>query len=201
MESDPIGLAGGINTYAYASGNPVSNFDPSGLDCKSSGGRTLCNYPGGPAFNIPTPSGFPASIGPDNLFYHSYDVSRSTGCKDSDGFRAIVNNPAPGDSILPASVQGTANVAKVFGINNPIISYVTNDLVTGDPIVVNVASGTSGLAPGYVARTISNGVVHNYGEGLALAQSPLLFSLQPLLDQYVWGKQTKRLAKNCGCNN
>ena len=34
LETDPIGLIGGLNTYGYAKGNPLINVDSSGLDVR-----------------------------------------------------------------------------------------------------------------------------------------------------------------------
>jgi RHS repeat-associated protein/uncharacterized repeat protein (TIGR02543 family) len=48
-ESDPIGLNGGINTYAYVRGNPVNLIDPLGLSGQAKGIR----WPSSPFFPNP----------------------------------------------------------------------------------------------------------------------------------------------------
>jgi RHS repeat-associated protein len=41
-QQDPLGLAGGLNVYGFASGDPVSNADPSGLWCERRGSGLHC---------------------------------------------------------------------------------------------------------------------------------------------------------------
>jgi len=71
LESDPIGLNGGLNTYLYVKGNPLRFVDPLGLCSCEYSGKT---YPQG------TPDFEP-------WFWETYDgtMKCSYKCKDDDG--------------------------------------------------------------------------------------------------------------------
>ena len=58
-----------------------------------------------------------------------------------------------------------------------VTSYLTKDLNTGLPLVVNMTDFGSQFAHGYTARMVKDGVAHTYGEGNSVWQSKAMFGV------------------------
>jgi RHS repeat-associated protein len=95
-ESDPIGLAGGVNTYAYGLNDPLLNSDPMGLDVYCINGSCVRTGPQPPpAYD---PSAYPS--GSSEPLYSSNGRSRERpGRTDRDGNPIYPDKPS--DQLRP----------------------------------------------------------------------------------------------------
>jgi hypothetical protein len=185
VQSDPIGLDGGINTYNYVGGNPLRGIDMMGLNCSApTGGMWVtCNVPDGPTIRFPRPSNWPDYIGPGESNYHHYEENVWYSGVDRQCLEDYLrNHPTPGVPNGPASSSGTPNNATPPGptalgslgamlpglVPSPVRSYVFPS--SRGQVVVNVTQPGHPLHPGYVARYDEGGHVRNTGEGLGWLQ-------------------------------
>ncbi len=180
-QRDPIGFGGGLNHYAYVSGNPTNLTDPSGTVVHGSIARAVDTYFSSSTSSVPqaTPYtgvidfGYKALPQPSTVSYGFSDPAQSVGNAFKAGWD---NGQMKADAGLAVANSLTNSLQLSYASNNstgdsfklaPVVDYSKNNYgLTASGSVNNVSLG--GTVTG-IGSNATNGNVtagYNFGNGL-----------------------------------
>jgi len=178
-QSDPIGLGGGVNTYAYVGGSPSMSIDPSGLAIYRSGNEYSDRITAGRDWDV-------ARVAGDNIT--GWDpvrvptVADDFTCRVSGGAgwgldwgpksdrvwgpapaRPIETTPVPVPPPAPASRSpwDDPEYQKAKQMNNCILSASTG--LFREVVLVEVGERGAAHVVGHAAAKVVGGFAHVYG--------------------------------------